>query len=136
MTGLVYYVLDATRLAQYLKIGFTTDLRKRVTELQGITGCAQPPLVLAVEEGSLTLERERHHEYAELRSHGEWFQYEDPLRKYVSTLEHPFAYLLDRPHLWRWTGGWGPFSMQASGQKPWGRVGAEESSPPLPPVEF
>lgn len=118
MTGLVYYVLDATRRVQYLKIGYTANLSSRVKELAGISTSRQPPLVLALEEGSLAIERERHEKFAELRSHGEWFRYVDPLKDFVAEMEHPFAYLLDRPYLWRWAGGWGPLGSQAAAQRP------------------
>jgi hypothetical protein len=127
--GLVYYVLDATRSVQYLKIGFTTDLRKRVADLAGIAGSGQPPLVLALEEGGRLVERKRHDEFVSLRSHGEWFRYEEPLRAFVATLEHPFAYLLDRPHLWQWAGAWGPLGQQSPSQKPF------DHDPPLMPTE-
>lgn len=117
--GLIYYVLDATRQVQYLKIGFTTDLARRVIALRGISTSGQPPLVLALEEGDTRRERERHREFAELRSHGEWFRYEGVLVKFLAEMEHPFAYLLDRPHLWQYSGGWGPLEINAHRQKPW-----------------
>lgn len=116
--GLVYYALDPTRHAQYLKIGFTTGLVSRMAALKGITASGQVPIVLAVEAGDIPLERERHQRFADLRSHGEWFRYQDDLIKWVAEMEHPFAYLLDRPDLWRWAGGWGPLAATAGQQLP------------------
>jgi predicted GIY-YIG superfamily endonuclease len=43
VTGLVYYAMDATRRALYLKIGYTTDLRNRVANLRGTTGSGLTP---------------------------------------------------------------------------------------------
>ena len=117
--GLVYYVLDATRRALFVKIGFTTNLRRRLDALRGIATSGQVPIVLALEAGGVHLEKQRHNQFAALRSHGEWFRHEDPLRTFLAELEHPFAYLLDRPQLWCWTGGWGPLTNAAVAQRPY-----------------
>ena len=116
-TGLIYHVLDATRQTQYIKIGFTTNLRDRLTALAGITASGQMPLVLALEEGTVALERQRHHQFALMRSHGEWFIYTEEIHKFLGEMEHPFGYLLDRPHLWPASGGWGPLGPAAKGQR-------------------
>jgi hypothetical protein len=139
--GLVYYVLDASRIVQYLKIGYTTNLKQRVIDLRGITTSGQSPLVLALEDGGEFAERQRHVEFAELRSHGEWFRYESPLREHVASMDHPFAFMLDRPHLWRWAGGWGPLGPTAANQRPYVVVAEDEHEresdvPDLPPVDF
>jgi hypothetical protein len=118
VTGLVYYAMDATRRALYLKIGYTTDLRNRVANLRGTTGSGQVPLIVALEEGSMALERERHDQFAGLRSHGEWFLYEGDLRDHIAVMDHPFAYLLDRPKLWSYAPGWGPLSVAATSRIP------------------
>jgi hypothetical protein len=139
--GLVYYALDATRHAQYLKIGYTTGLKARMIALREITASGQQPIVLALEEGSLTLERERHGQFADLRSHGEWFRYTDALPEFVGSLEHPYSYLLDRPSLWPYAGGWGPLSTLAGGQKPPGATRIEPEPEPMSsdqvtPIDF
>lgn len=132
-TGLVYYALDATRRTQYLKIGYSTNLRGRILGLREISASGQSPIVLAVEEGDLALERERHEQFAAVRSHGEWFHYIDALREFVTNLDHPHAYLLDRPHLWPYAGGWGPLSTSAGGQK---SAKAIEEEYDITPVQF
>ena len=148
ITGLVYYVLDATRLNLYLKIGYTTDLKGRVYALRDITASGQPPVVMAIEAGSLSVERQRHQEFGLLRSHGEWFCYDGDLRKAVAEMEHPASYLLDRPWLWRFSGGWGPLGANASRQIPGPASPAAEDpdeveeqpteyeGPGMPPVDF
>lgn len=141
--GLVYYVLDATRREQFVKIGYTTNLRQRIIDLRGITTSGQSPIVLAVEDGGPRVEQERHREFHDLRSHGEWFRYDDPLRKLIADMEHPFAYLLDRPHLWPYTGGWGPLGQEAPAQRPpaqWALPPpVDEDDDPMddrPPIDF
>ena len=137
--GLVYYVLDANRREQFLKIGHTKNLKQRIVDLRGISTSGQCPTVLALEDGGFPLERERHEQFATLRSHGEWFRYAPPLADHVAALEHPMSYLLDRPYLWQWTGGWGPLGPTAGGQKPFDppvQPGEDEQYARLPPVDF
>lgn len=106
--GLIYFALDATRHQQYVKIGYTVNLRRRMGDLSLSASSGQTPIVLALESGGVSAERERHRQFASLRSHGEWFRYEGDLLKLLVEMEHPFSYLLDRPHLWRFAPGWGP----------------------------
>jgi hypothetical protein len=130
-TGLVYYALDATRHAQYLKIGYTTSLKNRMLGLREIAASGQVPIVIALEEGAVERERERHIQFSDLRSHGEWFHYIGDLQEFVKSLEHPYSYLLDRPQLWPYAGGWGPLSTNAGGQKP-----PTGDVPTVVPVDF
>lgn len=80
------------------------------------------------------VESERHQQFADVRSHGEWFHYIDDLAKFIAEMDHPAAYLLDRPHLWAFTGGWGPVSTTSGGQKPFVPEGVGPE--PRPPVDF
>ena len=138
-SGLVYYALDATRTRQYVKIGYSTALGARMIALRQVTASAQTPLVLALEEGSVATERQRHHQFGSLRSHGEWFSYEDELRKFLADMEHPVAYLFDRPHLWVYAASWGPFSPPFSQQRVPGEgspIPEDETPPIYEPVKF
>lgn len=84
-SGLVYYV----RLGNRCKIGFSASLLSRLSAL----GVEE---VLAVEPGSLTLEKQRHREFSDLRTRGEWFRLEDRLTEHCSRLraEHDLYKLL------------------------------------------
>lgn len=104
--GLIYYALDATGTRMRVKIGFTQDLRKRMTALRQSTMSRQSPIVLAVEPGTLNVETERHVEFAMLHVVGEWFRLEDPLTGHMKRLGDPFEYLLDHPDLIQFARGW------------------------------
>lgn len=104
--GLIYYLLDASRAEQRLKIGYTQNLSDRLKALANETMSRQRPLVLALEAGGITLERERHDQFAALRVVGEWFRYEDPLRSFVAELPNPIGWMLDHPDLWIYAKGW------------------------------
>lgn len=108
--GLVYYLLDATRREQRIKIGYTTGLAQRLLDLSKKTMCRQTPIVLALEAGNLDTESERHMQFAEHRLIGEWFDPTPPLMAWIAGMEHPVAYLSDRPHLWAHARGWQQFT--------------------------
>lgn len=114
--GLIYYVLDANRLVQRVKIGFTTSLGARLNELKAQTFGRQQPLLLALEEGNRRDEEQRHQTFKRLWLHGEWFQYQDELAEHIRGLEQPFAFINDRPGLWYYAGGWHGFSGWANVQ--------------------
>lgn len=105
--GLVYYLLDATRLAQRVKIGRTVNLRQRLVSLRTQMVANQTPLVLAVEAGGAVTERRRHEEFASLRLGGEWFHYVGPLRDWIASLPNPWAFIQDDPSLWAYARGMG-----------------------------
>lgn len=76
----VYYV----ELAGLVKIGYTADLKRRMTQY--------PPMsqLLAVEPGGLETEAQRHRQFARLRQYGpasEWFAYGDDLRAHIESLK-------------------------------------------------
>jgi hypothetical protein len=105
--GLIYYLLDATRLAQRVKIGTTTSLKSRLAALRYQTVARQDPLVLALEPGGYTVEKQRHQQFDDLRLGGEWFSYEGALREWVAELPNPVGLLYDNPDLWQYARGFG-----------------------------
>jgi len=68
----VYYMLLGNRV----KIGTTTNMAKRKQSIGA-------EAVLAFEPGDAALERERHDQFADLRTHAEWFRYESPLVEWI-----------------------------------------------------
>lgn len=108
--GLIYYLLDATRLTQRVKIGYTQSLGERINALASETMMRQRPIVLALEEGGTNLETQRHDQFRNLWLMGEWFEYGQPLASHLQTLPSPIGWLLDRPDLWNFARGWQSFS--------------------------
>lgn len=74
--NVVYYA----RIGNRVKIGTSYDLRARLTVIN-------PEELLAIERGSYELEAQRHREFRELHTHGEWFRYEGPLVDHVRALQ-------------------------------------------------
>lgn len=74
----VYYA----RIGNRVKIGTTIDLKQRMSSLN-------PEQLLATEPGGPQLEAQRHGEFAQLRTHGEWFRLEDPLTGHIAALAQP-----------------------------------------------
>ena len=72
---IVYYL----RLANLVKIGFTTNLTKRL-------GVINPEEVMATEPGDRKREQERHRQFAALHAHGEWFRLEQPLVDHIEAI--------------------------------------------------
>lgn len=66
--GQVYFV----RLADKVKIGFTTDLKQRLATMQ--TSAPGPLEVLHVMPGTVCEESKLHAKFGHLRSAGEWFR--------------------------------------------------------------
>jgi hypothetical protein len=73
--SVVYYA----RLGNRCKIGWTADLKQRMTDIQ-------PEELLATERGGPALETERHEQFKALRVVGEWFRYEGSLVEHVEAL--------------------------------------------------
>lgn len=64
-----------------VKIGFTTDVRKRIKGLStAVPGGLE---LLATIDGGLKEEKYLHDKFAELCIGGEWFHYAEPIRKFV-----------------------------------------------------
>lgn len=74
-TSVVYFV----RLGNRIKIGWSTNLAQRLSNLQ-------PEEVLAVIPGDTTLERELHRRFAKHRVVGEWFEDCPSIRAYIAGL--------------------------------------------------
>ncbi len=71
----VYYM----RIGNRVKIGWTRNLPSRLATLN-------PEELLVVEPGNRLLEMVRHDQFADLRTHGEWFRLEQPLIDHIEEL--------------------------------------------------
>ena len=76
--GTVYYM----RVGNRVKIGWSSNLPARLLTFN-------PEELVAVETGSKTVERQRHREFSQLRTTGEWFRLEEPLQSYLVSLGKP-----------------------------------------------
>lgn len=69
-----------------IKIGVTTDVPRRLRELQ--TGSSVPLKVIAVRPGDWHLEKSLHRQFAQWRTTGEWFALPvDPYRDLLARFE-------------------------------------------------
>lgn len=68
MTGTVYFISNSVAI----KIGFTTDLQKRLATLS--CGSSYPLEVVCAIEGTHRHERAIHHDLSAFRLNGEWFR--------------------------------------------------------------
>lgn len=73
--GVVYYM----RVGERVKIGYTTNLTKRIAAVM-------PEELLATEPGGRLLEETRHRQFAELRTTREWFRNDELLREHIAGL--------------------------------------------------
>jgi hypothetical protein len=73
--SVVYYA----RLGNRCKIGWTSNLAQRMTDIQ-------PEELLLTERGGPLLESQRHEQFAALRVVGEWFRFEGSLVDHVEAL--------------------------------------------------
>jgi hypothetical protein len=73
--SVVYYM----RIGNRVKIGFTTNLSQRLTQIN-------PEELMATEPGDTGLEQRRHGQFRELRTHGEWFRLEGALADHIAEL--------------------------------------------------
>ena len=65
------YIVRAGGPGRPIKVGFTGDFRKRLSELQ--VGCPDPLVVIMTVEANRGLEKNLHQELAKWHLHGEWF---------------------------------------------------------------
>lgn len=72
----VYYM----RIGNRVKIGTTANLKQRLADIN-------PEELMAVEPGSVRLERMRHREFGHLRTHGEWFRYRGMLVEHIAMMQ-------------------------------------------------
>lgn len=78
----VYYVhAPETGL---VKIGFAEQPFSRLSKMQ--VDSPTRLILVAVEDGGKAVERERHQQFAELRSRGEWFRHELKLAEHIASL--------------------------------------------------
>ena len=79
-TGFVYFVVAA--FVGLVKIGYAgRDPDDRLASLQ--TGSPVPLERLAPVRGTRELEQELHKRFADLRTHGEWFQLGQPIKDFI-----------------------------------------------------
>lgn len=71
-----------------IKIGFSTDTRKRLGDLQ--TGCHERMVFIGSVPGSIATEKQWHKEWAHCRVQGEWFTSKKVLRE---AIEHAVGHL-------------------------------------------
>jgi hypothetical protein len=76
----VYYM----RMGNRCKIGFTGNIASRVRAIN-------PEELLVTEPGGFELEQQRHAQFSDLRTHGEWFRYEGALVDHVMALKGSVA---------------------------------------------
>lgn len=77
---MIYFI----RHSEYVKIGYTNDILKRLSHLQ-----VSSPVkleVLALVEGDISKEREYQEEFKHLSCSGEWFNYNEELQKFTNSL--------------------------------------------------
>lgn len=86
-----HWVYYATNGGDWIKIGTTMDLHKRMAQLSTMRDRWK---VLAVEPGSYDQEKRRHRQFKEMRRPGtELFRVNDVLLEHVETVRAEFAYL-------------------------------------------
>lgn len=72
MSDAVVYAIAAGRR---VKIGHTTDLPRRMREIQ--VACPDPIVCLGSAAGGGSLEKALHRQFGHARVHGEWFELND-----------------------------------------------------------
>lgn len=83
-SGKIYF-LSAEIPQKMVKIGFTVrNPMDRLYQLQA--GCPCVLKIMLLIDGSLSDEKSLHRQFSHLRSHREWFFYEDDLREYVEEI--------------------------------------------------
>lgn len=71
----------------YIKIGFATNVKKRIAGLQ--TGHHKKLSILRVERGTPEDEAKFHKRFGKLRTRGEWFRREGDLAEYLGIAPNP-----------------------------------------------
>jgi hypothetical protein len=79
ITGRVYFL--STRCGRYVKIGYATDVSRRMTE---IDLCHPEPLaLLGSMPGNPRIEKFMHRKFKDLRVRGEWFHLAEEIQQYI-----------------------------------------------------
>ena len=71
----VYFIATADR--RYVKIGYTTNMTRRLRDVQ--VGNPEPLELLGTLDGTKDDEKRLHHDWRRLRVEGEWFRLTDEL---------------------------------------------------------
>jgi hypothetical protein len=79
-SAVVYYM----RRGDLIKIGTTTRLKQRVVEID-------PDGIVALELGGISVEQNRHRQFAATRSHKEWFTIDSALADHIVDLRADFV---------------------------------------------
>jgi hypothetical protein len=108
--------------ATWVKIGFSTDVPKRLSTLS--TGCPEALRLYFCRPGNVDTERALHIRFAEYQSRNEWFRLEGHLKKWVEEQTHEFLFV---------TKGRNPFP--APGTKAWQRKIVERRLNALPTLQ-
>ena len=67
-----------------VKIGFAADVAKRLRTLRSVSPARV--VLIAVEDGDMALELQRHKQFNHLRERGEWFRVEPELIDHIESL--------------------------------------------------
>ncbi len=67
-----------------IKIGYANDPSTRIPSIQ--TSSPFELEVLLIIDGTFSKERELHEKFLEFRKSGEWFEFSEPIKKFVSSL--------------------------------------------------
>jgi len=78
----IYYLQDTSTLD--VKIGYSKDVKRRVSQIQAQNNPNRPYKLLCVEEGGLVKERVIHKEFSHLRIGGEWFRFGEDLERRIN----------------------------------------------------
>jgi hypothetical protein len=78
-TTYVYFIQE--KAGGPIKIGFSKDPQKRLSEIQ--TGYPRELMILAIMPGGRVQEREIHRRFGMNRMFGEWFKDDEKLMKFV-----------------------------------------------------
>lgn len=84
INGLVYVI--GNKEFKLCKIGFSTDINKRIKSLQ--TGCPFKIEILAIITGSYEIEKQLHLKYKKYNTTGEWFRIEEDLEIDLNNFEN------------------------------------------------
>lgn len=69
----------------FIKIGYTVDIRKRISDLQ--LSCPIPISVVGLIDGTIREEKVLHEKFKDIWSHGEWFRYTKELSDFIESLD-------------------------------------------------
>jgi hypothetical protein len=89
-SGSVVYLISAGD-PQFVKIGFTTSLKRRLRSLR--TGSHVEPIVHVAIQGTRSLERDLHNRFASAHQKREWFRLTDEIAAFIASERAKFESL-------------------------------------------